>query len=163
MNRGFERITSPLVLYPQSVVIFSTNLFVIQGCGGSLEVNAAGSTSAAYNTEAIQTTPGIGDVIGTHIFCHSGIYDFIHMGATFSNRGILGYELDGIRFLTGQDWYSSGAVYNVKKTGEVSIANPGTHLLRIMVESKNGSSSSYAASLTYMTFIRKQAELNVGI
>lgn len=138
---------------PQDVMVFVPQFKVKTGCGGSIAIGTG--TSAPFYLTGNQATPGNGDVAETALLLDAGTYDVTVQGTTDSNRGKIDWKLDGSAFISGQDWYSGGTVEGVIKTGTLTVASAGRHLLDLVINGKNGSSSGYYFSNTYIKFVRQ--------
>jgi hypothetical protein len=84
----------------------------------------------------------------------AGNYTFSALGVTFNDSGIIDWYVDNVLFAAGQDWYSAGLTYNVVQTvGAVAVVGNGRHVVKGVVNGKNGASSDYIVRLTSMEFI----------
>jgi hypothetical protein len=129
-------------IYPQRADAFLDEFVIITGCGGSLV--RSHDTGADFAVYWYQTTAGNSDAIETNIYLKAGTYTLYAIGVTFTNRGKIDWSIDGSNVITGQDWYAAGgAVYNVIKSGSVTVTGSGNHLLRLTMNGKHASSSGY--------------------
>lgn len=137
-------------IYPQSVILLGDQFKIVAG-GGT--INHAVNTAQRYNYYTGCSTNTNGDAIETAAVLKVGTYDVVVLGVTAGTRGILDWSCDGVNFITGQDWYSAAATYNVVKTGTLVISASGRHLIRATVNGKNASSSNYVLSVTAIILI----------
>lgn len=144
---------------PQDQIVFVPQFKVKSGCGGSIAIGTG--TSAPFFLTGNQATPGNGDVAETAILLDAGTYDVTVQGTTDINRGKIDWSLDGASaFISAQDWYSGSTVEGAIKTGTLTVASAGRHLLDLTINGKNGSSSGYYFSIGYIKFVRQT--LTVG-
>lgn len=79
------------------------------------------------------------------VFLQPGTYSFFVLGFSGPNLGKIDWALDGLTFLSGQDWYS-GAYVVLTQSGSLSVAEGGHHVLRMTISGKNPSSSDYVCA-----------------
>lgn len=105
-----------------------------------------------YSVMTYNGTPTNGDTFEQEFFIAAGTYTLFVLGETFNSAGRIDWYLDaeGSPQIALQDWYSGGAVYNVVKSGAITITGDGVHTLRGVVNGKNGSSSSFYVQFTKM-------------
>lgn len=94
-----------------------------------------------------------GDKLTAGVYLEAGTYTIKTLGVTQDNRGIMDYYLDNVLVENGQDWYSGAIVRNVIKTFSVTIPTSGYHILEMVIDGKNASSSDYVFSFTYVMFL----------
>lgn len=135
---------------PQDSIAFF-NMFDITVGGGSMTL--AKDTGQIFNFFSYPSTATNGDAAQTTISLKAGTYDVFVLGCSYNDRGIIDWSLNGVNFIAGQDWYSAGLVYNVVKTGTLTVGTSGRHLLKATVNGKNASSSSYYAIITAIWFV----------
>ncbi|HVU33657.1 MAG TPA: chitobiase/beta-hexosaminidase C-terminal domain-containing protein [Opitutaceae bacterium] len=70
----------------------------------------------------------------------------------YTNRGKCGVTVDGTSVGGTVDQYSSASTYPTVVLGNVTFASTGTHTVRLTVNGKNSSSSSYALSADAFIF-----------
>jgi hypothetical protein len=58
------------------------------------------------------------------------------------------FYIDGVLVLAAQDLYSGGLVFNVIKSGSVTIPTSGYHHLLMKVNGRNASSTDYVVTYT---------------
>ena len=79
----------------------------------------------------------------------AGTYTFYALGVTNTDRGIIDWYIDDVLVISGQDWYNSPAQRDITKTtSSITVTGNGRHVLKGIVNGKNGSSSNYGVSLT---------------
>lgn len=105
-------------------------------------------TGQIMNYFARQSASANGDSFTQSCFLRAGTYTLSIEGQTNTANGILDWYLDNVAAITGQDWYAAAQNKNVVKTGTITIATDGYHVLKAIVNGKNGSSSGYNIDLT---------------
>ncbi len=135
----FGQILLPETALPKRASLFFEDFRQVSGAGHVTQTNG----SQVFNEYAADNAGNNGDAWEASVFVQAGTYTFEALGFTGPNCGIADWKLDGANFLTGQDWYTAGNVFNVKKTGSLVIPTAGKHILRPVVNGKNGSSSDY--------------------
>ncbi|BCY18697.1 hypothetical protein hrd7_25460 [Leptolinea sp. HRD-7] len=76
----------------------------------------------------------------------AGTYILSVFGVSYTTRGILNWYLDDVLVVSGQNWYSASAVYNVTKTATITVPTSGYHILKGVVSGSTG--GGYAIALT---------------
>ena len=122
---------------------------------GGPNVTIVTATTHPHNILPFLSGGAINEEFSNSFFVKAGTYTLYVLGQTWNNRGILDWYVDGSLVLSGQDWYSVGAVVNVLKSGSLGALTDGYHVLTAKAASKNASSSAYFAVLT--TYWVKQA------
>ena len=106
-------------------------------------------TNQFFNGYAYQSAAANGDTFTHSCYLQSGTYDLNILGITNNGCGIVDWYLDGTLIQASQDWYSASTTYNVVKTvASVSVGASGYHVLKGVINGKNGSSSGYQLRLT---------------
>lgn len=91
-----------------------------------------------------EVTPiGDGTTMLFPIFCRAGSYDLSVRGWRSVNFGKVDYYIDSVLVASGQDWYNGTFQSNFRQTLSISVASDGAHLLSIVVNGKNASSSGF--------------------
>ncbi len=114
--------------------------------GQSSDVGATVTVGTSYigGTRHYWATGSDGVTLTLSFVLAAGTYSIHTIGQTWAAGGKVDYTLDGVSIATGQDWYSSSTVTNVKKViSGVTVTGSGRHLLVITVNGKNASSSGY--------------------
>lgn len=132
-------------IYPQIATAFIYDFEIVTGVSSYVRFV---DTAQIFATWGYQNTQADGDAVQVPVLLKAATYDFEVLGTTDSNRGLIDWSMDGTNFVTGQDWYSASRVNNVVKTGTVTIASDGRHLLKLTINGKNASSSSYYFGIT---------------
>lgn len=137
-------------IYPRQATIWPPAFMLVSGCGGTIDLLVDGAQ--LFNAYGEQHTAADGDIFQSTAYLRSGTYTMRTWGYVGTNRGKLDYQIDGVTVVSGQDWYSASNTRNVVKTGSVSIPIPtsGEHVLRVVVNGKNGSSSGYFFVITFI-------------
>ena len=129
---------------------FIDEMTVLTGAALTLSNTA----SMRYNFNGIQSTPADGDELTWSWLLDSGTYTLYILGYTFSSLGIMDI---GVKHstdsswddqITGMDWYSAGVVYNVTKSGAITLDIGGLWRFRILINGKNASASNYYYAFT---------------
>jgi hypothetical protein len=114
--------------------------------GGAIAIFAP-SVNQDYG-RAGQSPSVNGDTFTQSLMLKAGTYNFYVLGETASDRGLLDWYIDGVNFATGQDWYSAGTTVNVIKSAlAITVTGTGRHVLKGVVNGKNGASSGFAVLL----------------
>lgn len=116
-------------------------------------ITATLSASQRYGVLYYQNAPANGDTFTQSFMMRDGTYTLAVLGVTANDRGKIDWYVDDVLQITGQDWYSSGATYNITKTGSITVVGDGLHVLKGVVNGKSGSSSNYYISPTKMWII----------
>lgn len=106
------------------------------------------STSQQHGVLFYQNAPANADTFTQSFMMRAGTYTLSVIGVTANDRGKIDWYVDGAVQITGQDWYSASATYNVIKSGSITVATDGYHVLKGVINGKSGSSSSYYFSPT---------------
>ena len=103
----------------------------------------------AYNVVSYQSASANGDTF-THGFqVGEGTYTLTVLGRHLTNAGRVDWYVDDVLVASAQDWYAGSAAPNITKTvADIVIAEGGWHVLKGVVNGKNGSSSGYNLQLT---------------
>lgn len=104
---------------------------------------------------AYQNVAGNGNTFTQSVFLRAGTYTLTILGITENDSPLVDWYFDGVIVASAQDWYSAGTTYNVEKNVTVVVSFDGKHVLKGVVNGKNGASSAYALRLTRFAF--KQA------
>lgn len=140
--------TPTAAVYPTEAVLWHDMSKVTNG--NALTISS--DTNQAYNVWAYQNAPANGDIFENYFTLAAGTYTFEVLGLTANSRGIIDWTLDGGAIVTGQDWYSAGLTYNVRKTNTITVSTDGAHTLRGTINGTNISSGTYQMLLTRMSF-----------
>lgn len=107
-----------------------------------------------------------GGASGNYIYClinvEAGEYEIQQVYQTSSDRGIIQLQVDG-KTISSVDSYSSGATNNlVTKTYRVPLTE-GQHLVKILSNTKNASSTNYFAVHQFINFIKRKGHEEGGV
>ena len=142
---------SGTAIYPQDTSVFALQFKIAAGItsGWSISQDAA----QIYCFQQFQAgTPANGDAAQCTVMLKAGTYDVYFLGIHANNRAKIDWSMDGVDFVTGQDWYNGSTQNNIVKTGTITIASDGRHLLKWTANGKNVSSSNYYVVLTAVWF-----------
>jgi len=103
----------------------------------------------AYNVVSYQSASANGDTF-THGFqVGEGTYTLTVLGRHLNSAGRVDWYVDDVLVASAQDWYAGNTAPNITKTvADIVIAEGGWHVLKGVVNGKNGSSSGYILQLT---------------
>jgi hypothetical protein len=99
----------------------------------------------------VSQTAANGNSCSHGVFLSAGTFNFFNRGQTATSFGLVDWYIDGIKFVSLQDWYSASTVKNVNTPGgpyTVTVATAGWHRITATVNGKNASSSNYGFRLT---------------
>lgn len=130
--------------YPRRAFGFHGNDLIVTG-GALTRVHNASQDFSHY---AYQNPAANGNTFTTSIMLRAGTYTLSVLGITANNKGKIDWYVDDVLQISGQDWYSSSATYNVVKSGSITVVGDGYHILKGVVNGKNASSSAYQMWLT---------------
>ena len=149
-NSGSSIKDGGLIHYPTRATMWHDEALVTSGSALTLQID----TAQAYATDTINATPSNGDTFTQSFMLSSGSYTFTVLGISANNRGKLDWYIDNTLVVSGQDWYSVNPTRNVLKTASVTVIGNGRHVLKGVINGKNGSAvySYYLISLTKYWF-----------
>ena len=108
----------------------------------------ANDSAQAFACYAYQTAASATDSF-TNGFCiKANGYTLDVMGITGNNRAKVDWYVDNVLQISGQDWYAATPGYNNLKTGAITVATDGYHVLKAVVNGKNASSADYNLLIT---------------
>lgn len=111
---------------------------------------------ATYSYIADAGNGADGDTFTQSVFLAAGTYTLSMLGITTTSGPKVDIYLDGVLALAGIDWYSGSTTYNVTKTGSITLATDGYHVLKFVTNGQNASGDG--KRLLYLTkFSMKQA------
>lgn len=134
----------PNILYPRRAVIHADEGITLTG--NPVYLAHQGNQNLGYY--AINNGATSGDSRKWYFNIDTGVYAFKVFGSTQGSAGMVDWYLDGVPFLSGQDWYSASSTFNVIKSGSFTSTSPGNHILQSVVSSKNASSSDFYFYIT---------------
>lgn len=115
--------------------------------GNALAVDI--STGAYCNGWWWQSAAANGDAFTQTFVLAEGTYTFYALGRNHTSGGRIDWYIDDVAIATAQDWYAGSVAPNVvKSVPSVVIAEGGRHVLKGVINGKNGSSGGYAMYLT---------------
>ncbi len=115
-------------------------------------ISAAVSTTETYAHLPHQNPAANGDSWTGSFEFGAGSYIFSIVSPTSPNYGKIDWYIDGVLIISGQDWYSSPAVFNVVKTATVTVVGNGYHVLKAVVNGKNALSTDFFTEAVKMWF-----------
>jgi hypothetical protein len=110
------------------------------------------STVQMFAARTFQQPPANGDTFTNGFYLKAGTYTFVVLGESRADAGFLDWYIDTVKVVSLQDWYSAGTTQNVEKTASVAVTGDGFHLLKGVINGKNGSSGGHYSVLTKMYF-----------
>lgn len=129
--------------------------------------NGSGLSVAAFSgTRLNNLFDENGGASGNYIYAlinsEAGMYEIQSVYQTSSDRGIAQLQIDG-KTVSSYDTYSSGATNNiVTKTYKVPLTE-GQHLVKILSNTKNASSTNYFIVHQFINFIKRQGHEEGGV
>jgi hypothetical protein len=125
--------------------------FIAQGAASSVRSDTAASGGRWRALEA----NSVGDYLElTTPTLPAGTYKIELRYKTNSNRGILGFKVDGSQ-IGSIDQYARPAAYLTRVFAPVTFAAAGAHKLRLAVTGKNAGSTDYSLSADRIAFVRQ--------
>lgn len=134
--------------FPTRAKMFHCDSIVLTGNGLVFNLDP----NSLYNGNCFQDTSANADSFTSSFFLAAGTYNFEVLGTTAPNRPIVDWYVDGVIKVTGQDWYTAGIVPNVRKSNSITVTGNGQHILKGIVNGKNGSSSDFNLAIGTMDF-----------
>ena len=130
---------------PQRATMWHADSSAVTGSG----IFTTANNSQRYNTISRQSAAASGDVFQQSCELASGTYTLSVLGYTFITGGMVDWSIDGTAVVTGQDWYSNPAAYNVTQTVTGIVIPTGKRVtIQATVNNKYVSSSGYHLLLT---------------
>ena len=120
-----------------------------------------GSTSARLNNQPRWSTND-GDYVISVIHTDEGYYDLIYLHHKNSNAGITDIDIDGIEVVGGIDQYAASLTYNHKSITRGIHLDAGSHILKLRVDGKNASSSSFVNRFQMIELIKRDGSNEGG-
>jgi len=112
-------------------------------------LTTAVTSTQAYNLYVYQNTDADGDTFTHGFMVAEGTYTLSILGITRTHSGRVDWYIDDVLIASAQDWYAASAVLNTVKTvSGITISEGGWHVLKGVINGKNGSSSGYSLHLT---------------
>lgn len=71
----------------------------------------------------------VGNSWSWSIFLQAGTYTFYTLGSMQNLCGQMTWYLDGVAFISAQDWYNASVLWNVVKSGAMTITQDGYHVI----------------------------------
>ena len=133
-----------LAAAPLGIIFADMYKAIIQGTYAYYALGSQNYHYMFYTFTAAQN-----DEVEYEIFSPAGTKTLQLLAVTSSDRGIITFYLDDVSQGT-IDLYSASIVYNVFNTLSVTVVGTKVHSLKLKMETKNGSSSNYVTSITFM-------------
>jgi len=95
-----------------------------------------------------QNTPANGDTLTCSFVALAGTYTLSILCAKTSISGKIDIYIDNVVVVTALDLYNETSIYNALVSNSVTVTGNGYHILKIVVNGKNASSTNYTADLT---------------
>ena len=99
-------------------------------------------TGQAHNVVYLTTSAAVNDAWTQSFFLADGSYTLSFLGRSGTDQGIMTVYIDDVSQGT-IDWYNGSTVKNVVKTISITVIGNGYHVLKVVMATKNGSSSNY--------------------
>jgi hypothetical protein len=84
------------------------------------------------------------------MYLEAGTYNFLWHGYEYTAAGIFDLWVDGVVVATGFDTYGSGNYDSEFTMSSITVVGSGYHLIELVLNDKNGSSSGYNLATTYI-------------
>ena len=154
-----ELVSGVLVnMYPHRATLWHDEAIVLTG---NVFTHGVASTNR-YMTRSYQDAPANGDSFSHSFMLAAGTYDFSAIGGTQTQYGMIDWYIDGVKVVSGQDWFSWSVTYNVLKiTTGITVVYDGYHHLRGIVNGKNANATSYYIALIKYFFRQTSDSLRV--
>jgi len=112
------------------------------------------NSSQFFNGAFYNSSLADGDNISYKVFLAAGTYTLRLLVMTGSNAPILDVDIDAAE-VASFDLYTGSTVYNsLQSQVDIAVATSGLKTLKLRVDGKNGSSSSYKASVSVIALWR---------
>lgn len=134
-------------IYPDRDIAWAPEFAVVAGTGTA---TIDYSSSQVFYCLFKLTNPVNGGALECSMLLKAGTYTFGMLGAKTADAAKVDYSLDGVNFLTQQNWYNSSPVYNFIFGGSMVVASSGRHVIRMTANGKQSQSSGYNISYTMM-------------
>lgn len=106
-------------------------------------------STGAYNVVSYQNAGANGDTFTHNFVVGEGTYTLTVLGRHLPSAGRVDWYVDDVLVASAQDWYAGVTESNIEKSvAAIVIAEGGWHVLKGVVNGKNGSSSGYDLQLT---------------
>lgn len=137
-HRTPSPVSSPL-LFPRRATLFCDDVNVTVG-NAAIIVATTGQTYGFYLSRT--PSPANLDAWTSSFWLAAGVYTLGTLGASENDCGQVDYYIDDVKVISAQDWYSASPTFMVTNTATVNVARNGNHVLKTIVNGKNGSSVS---------------------
>jgi len=113
--------------------------------------------SSAFNRMVFNTSQilgfqtfhqGDGDSLIFDVPLASGSYLFSVVGTKFATRGKIDWYIDGVQFISGQDWYNASSQNNHQYTASVVCSYSGVHEIKYIQNGHHASATGSGVSIT---------------
>ncbi len=135
-----------LLIYPTRATLWHHESIVTSG--NALAFVALASTM--FGGAHYQNVSANGNTFTQSFVLKAGTYTLSALGMTWTNTGKIDWYIDDTLAVSGQDWYAAAQTTTVVKTASVTVVGNGRHVLKGVVNGKNGSSSGYNMYLCKM-------------
>jgi hypothetical protein len=105
-------------------------------------------TGQVGNFYARQNTSTNGDSFSQSFFARAGTYTLAVEGQNNANNGLIDWYIDNVQVVSAQDWYAAAPAKNIIKTATVTVGGDGYHVIKGLINGKNGASGGYNMDLT---------------
>jgi hypothetical protein len=148
VNDLIYQLGKPVLIpsFPQQVIIFPPQMFVVAGTGLDFIVN----TGALFNGLWHRSTPAINDEFSITFPMQTGIYALEYSYAKSSGSGQVRIACNDPDFFATVDHYNATTQLNQIYTHSQQFFVDGDVTLNLKVTGKNGSSSGYVQNWNYI-------------
>lgn len=133
---------------PSRAVMWHDESIVLTGVAFSKVVSA----TQLYAMRVFQNPAANGDSFTNGFYLKGGTYTFVVLGESRADSPLIDWYVDNVKVVSLQDWYAASTNSNIEKTASVTVVGDGYHVLKGVVNGKNGSSTNYFVVLTKMYF-----------
>jgi hypothetical protein len=138
-------------LFPRSAVKLAQEFLLFDSAGNSKAmtmVNNGSQVQFGFYVKASSSADK--DRWQTQMYLEGGTYNFLWHGYKYTVGGIFDLWVDGIVVASTFDTYSSGN-YDAEFTmSNITVTGSGYHLIELVLNGHNGSSSGYEVATTYI-------------
>ena len=139
-------------LFPRSAIKLAQE-FLLFGSDGSSKTLAITNTGSQIQFGFyVKASTGAADKDRWQVqmYLEAGTYNFLWHGYKYTVGGIFDLWVDGIVVATGFDTYSSGTYDTEYTMSSITVTGSGYHLIELVLNGHNGSSSGYQVCTTYV-------------
>jgi hypothetical protein len=138
-------------LFPRSAVKLAQEFLLFKAAGNSKAMTMINNGSQVQFGFYVKASSGANlDRWQTQMYLEAGTYNFLWHGYEYTAAGIFDLWVDGVVVATGFDTYGSGNYDSEFTMSSITVVGSGYHLIELVLNDKNGSSSGYNLATTYI-------------